>query len=91
MYFITFCCRKVDRKSTNYVVCTNFAQAGHSIGLALGIGALDGRVKGYVVLARQTAHSSTLSIFGNGLCPSGTGSNDLFVVPGASRLFSGGI
>jgi hypothetical protein len=23
------------------VVCTNFAQAGHSIGLALGIGALD--------------------------------------------------
>ena len=72
-YFITFCCRKVDRKSTNYVVCTNFAQARHFVGLAVGIGALDRRVEGDVVLTRQAAHSSTLSIFGYGSRPRGTG------------------
>ena len=43
------------------------------IGLAVGIGALDRRVEGDVVLTRQAAHSSTLSIFGYGSRPRGTG------------------
>ena len=88
-YFITFCRWKIDRKPRNYVVCSNFAQSRHLIGLTVGIGAFDRWVEGNVVLTRQAAHSSTLSIFGNGSCPSGIGLKERFVVPGDSRFSPG--